>query len=239
MDKNSSLQLFICSVCCLIFLFSCHSKGGSFYRIEKGDTLWRVAHTHDVDIEEIQKANPQLNLDALKTGDRVFLPQVSQIRKVPKRKLNTEQWIPKQTAKKKPESKKEKALRQKVDDSILRQFKWPYRGPVISTFGMRNQKMHNGIDIQIPSAENIKASFKGKVVYIGDQIEGYDRIVIILHENHFFSIYAYLGEILVQQDQMVEAGQPVAKPRPTSPSYFHFELRYIKTALDPERYLTR
>jgi lipoprotein YgeR len=239
MEKNGSLQLLFCSVCCLIFFLSCHSRGGAFYRIEKGDTVWRVAHAHDVDIDEIKRANPQLNVDNLEIGDRIFLPQVSQIRKVPKHKLNTEQWIPRQQTQKKSANQQSKISRQKASGSVPHPFKWPYRGPVISTFGMRNQKMHNGIDIQIPSNETIRASFKGKVVYVGDQIEGYDRIVILLHDNHFFSIYAYLGEILVRQDQTMQTGDPIAKPRPTSPSYFHFEIRYIKTSLDPEKYLNK
>ena len=234
MDQNRSLRLFLCALYCLVF-FSCHAHRGSFYSVERGDTLWRVAHAHDVDIDEIMRANPQLNTTSMKPGDKIFLPRIEQIRKVPKKKLNTDQWLPKKS--KSSDRKKEKTVRQKVDDSGLYRFQWPYRGPIISTFGMRSQKMHNGIDIQIPSSQTIKASYAGKVVYVGEDIEGYDRIVILLHDNHFFTIYAYLGEILAQKDQIIKAGDAIAKPRPTSPSYFHFEIRYAKTALDPQRYL--
>jgi murein DD-endopeptidase MepM/ murein hydrolase activator NlpD len=234
MDQNNFVRLLICAICSLAFLVSCHSRQGSFYRIERGDTLWKVAHAHDVDIDEIMRANPQLDTSHLKTGDKVFLPRISEIKTAPKQKLNTDQWIPK---KQKPS--KEKVVRQKVDDSQIFKFQWPYKGPVISTFGMRNEKMHNGIDIQIPSDQAIRASFDGKVVYAGDQIEGYDRVVILLHDNHFFTIYAYLGEILVRKDQIVKTGTPIGKPRVSSPSYLHFEIRYAKTALDPERYLKK
>lgn len=238
MDQNRTLQLFLCAIYCLVVLCSCHHTQGSFYRIERGDTLWRVAHEHEIDIEDVKKANPQLDIDHLKMGDRIFLPQVSQIRKVPKQKLNTEQWVPKTKSVVKGTKKtKTTTSRRIIDDSNLYRFKWPYQGPVISTFGMRNQKMHNGIDIQIPSKEFIRASSVGKVVYAGEDIEGYDRIVIVLHENHYFTIYAYLGEILIQQGQTVSTGTPIAKPRQTTPSYFHYEIRYIKTALDPLRYL--
>lgn len=201
--------------------------------------MWSVAHAHDVDIDEILKANPQLNINTIKPGDRVFLPKVDQIRKVPKKKLDTEQWISTKpaVASKSNRKKKEKPIRQKVDDDKIYNFQWPYKGSVISTFGMRNQKMHNGIDIQIPRDQSIRASYDGKVVYAGDDIEGYDRIVIVLHDNHFFTIYAYLGDILVQKNQMIKAGEAIAKPQNISPSYFHFEIRYIKTALDPQRYL--
>jgi murein DD-endopeptidase MepM/ murein hydrolase activator NlpD len=224
----------------IILLNGCHSRQGVLYKIEKGDTLWRVAHFHDADMLEIKRANPQLDPNNLKPGEKILLPQVQQVRKVPKQKLNTEKWMPKSdlsVSKKSKSSKSKSAQREKVDDSSLFKFSWPYKGPVISSFGMRSLKMHNGIDIQIPANESIRAAYDGKVVHLGEDIEGYDRIVILLHDHHFFSIYAYLGEFLVQQDQVVKTGTAIAKPRPSSPSYFHFELRYIKTALDPERYL--
>jgi murein DD-endopeptidase MepM/ murein hydrolase activator NlpD len=210
--------------------------------VEKGDTLWRIAHFHDANMDEIKKANPRLNTENLKPGQRVLLPQVQSVRKVPKQKLDTEKWVPKpptvaKVTKPKKNKSKSSDKREKLDDSMLFKFSWPYKGPVISSFGMRSQKMHNGIDIQIPASENIRAAYDGKVVHVGEDIEGYDRIVIVLHDKHFFSIYAYLGEILVQTDQVVKTGSVLAKPRPSSPSYFHFEIRYIKTALDPMRYL--
>lgn len=237
MYQDCIVRLFLCSICCLVVV-ACHTKQGSFYRIERGDTLWRVAHFHDVEIEEIKLANPQLDLNHMRVGERIFIPGLTETRTIPKPKLDTSLWdTKKQTTS--PKFKNEKWVHKKVDDAEVFRFQWPYRGEIISTFGMRNQKMHNGIDIQIPPNQMIRSSYAGRVVYAGDQIEGYDQIVIVLHDNHFFSIYAFLGDILVKKDQVVKTGEALAKPRQISPSFFHFEIRYIKTSLDPMRYLPK
>ena len=238
MDQNRRLRLFLCSFYCLI-LSSCHSMQGALYRVEKGDTLWSIAHVNEVEIDEIQRANPQLDIHHLSIGDKIFLPQVEHVKKSTKPKLDIEQWESKPLVST-PEPKKRwtrptSVSRQKI---AVADFQWPYKGSVISTFGKRGLKMHNGIDIQIPSEHPIKAAAKGKVVYAGDQIDGYDRIVIVQHENHFFTIYAFLGEINVHQDQTVQVGEPLAKSRKLSPSsFFHFEIRHVKTALDPQKHL--
>lgn len=199
--------------------------------------MWRIAHVNDVEIEEIQRANPQLDIEHLQVGRRIFLPSVAHVKPVPKMPLNTDQWDPEPAKVSKIEPPKSKTVDKPKSKPLsvnADSFSWPYRGKVISTFGKRNLKMHNGIDIQIPKSESIVASSRGKVVYVGDQIEGYDRVVILLHDNHLFSIYAYVDDFLVSKDRYVEKGTPVARPRG---DFFHFEIRHVKTALDPQKIL--
>ncbi|MEZ4846815.1 MAG: hypothetical protein R2877_07775 [Bdellovibrionota bacterium] len=54
--------------------------------------------------------------------------------------------------------------------------------------------------LEIPAAQSIRASYDGKVVYAGDDIEIRSHRDFVARYNHFFTIYAYLGEILIQQD---------------------------------------
>ena len=235
MDKNYSLRLLVCAICSLVVLSSCHTSPGSFYRVEQGDTLWRIAHAQDIEVAEIQKANPTLENNHLVVGRKLFLPNVSKVRTVPKPKLDTAQWEPSPT---KASPAQKTLIKKSSPQPVGVIFSWPYRGKVLSPFGKRNLKMHNGIDIQIPFNQTINASSAGKVVYVGDQIEGYDRVIIILHDNHLFTIYAFVGDFLVRKNQIVTVRQPVAKPNTDStPNFFHFEIRQVKTALDPEKYL--
>lgn len=199
--------------------------------------MWSIAHTNDVEIDEIQRANPQLDINHLDVGRRIFLPSVSQVKKVPKPKLNTAQWD-RPAITKSANTKPSSPTASYKPNTKVGLFRWPYRGKVLSTYGKRNLKMHNGIDIQIPKNQSILASADGKVVYVGDQIEGYDRVVILLHDNHLFTIYAYVGEFLVQKDQVIRSGTPIAKSQgDSSNAFFHFEIRHVKTSLDPMKFI--
>lgn len=237
MVQNTHLRLLLCSLCCLILVSSCHSMRGNFYRVEKGDSLWRIAHVNGVEIDEIQRANPQLDIDHLTVGEKIFLPSVLEVKSVPKQKLNVSKWIPSEKPKLAQNTVSKKPTSQNISHASF-QFIWPYRGTVISSFGKQGLKMHNGIDIQLPPNQFIGAAASGKVVYVGNGIEGYDQIVIILHEYQLFTIYAFVGDFLVKEGTYVQSGTPVARARNISPkSFFHFEIRHIKTSLDPLKYL--
>ena len=208
---------------------------GEFYRVEKGDTMWRIAHNHGIEVDTIQRANPQLDIHRLSVNERIFLPGISEA-DPQKPKLNTAQWVPPKKKEGKTTRTSPKLTRPKTF-SKKPSFRWPYKGRVISKFGMRNRKMHNGIDIQVPKGQNLRAAANGKVVYVGDQIEGYDRIVILLHDRQIFTIYAFVDQFLVKKGQIVDTGTPIAKAKSISNSFFHFEIRHIKTSLDPLKHL--
>ena len=145
MDQNGRLWLCLCSLCYLI-LTSCHSMQGALYRVEKGDTLWSIAHVNEVEIGEIQRANPQLDIHRLSIGDKIFLPQVQQVKKSTKPKLDVEQWVskpdtesvvesgPEKTESKKSQPRSAPVPRKKI---TVTDFQWPYKGSIISTFGKR------------------------------------------------------------------------------------------------------
>ena len=102
---------------------------------------------------------------------------------------------------------------------------------------MRNEKMHNGIDIRVEKDPGVYASAPGDVAYVGNEVEGYGNLVILRHGRKTFSIYAYLGEIFVKKDQKVETGHKLAQVVGEKGGFFHFEIRRAKQALDPSRLL--
>ena len=53
------------------------SRGGRYYEIQEGDSLWRIASEElgeGTRWQEIKEANPGVNLDVLKVGKRIQLP---------------------------------------------------------------------------------------------------------------------------------------------------------------------
>lgn len=51
------------------------------YTVQTGDTLWQIAMTYGVSLEEISKENPGLNPDKLTIGQQLNLPGISEAKK--------------------------------------------------------------------------------------------------------------------------------------------------------------
>lgn len=200
-------------------MLGCHLKGGVIHRVEKGECLSSIAHVYGVPLKELMRANPRIRGDLLHPGQKLLVPGAKKI----------ESSVPQVFT-----VKEKKKSRAKTTRSASPTFDWPVDAPVISTFGMRNRKMHNGIDLRVPPNGEIKAVADGKVVHVGSDVEGYGRLVILRHATNLFSVYAYLGEILVKKGAEVQRGSAVARAgSKSSDSFIHFELRRGKRALDP------
>src|SRR5206468_9673767 len=83
---------------------------------------------------------------------------------------------------------------------------WPVNGPVTSPFGMRWGRMHEGIDIGVPSGTPIHAAAAGKVVYAG-WMEGYGNLVAIDHGRGLSTAYAHQARIGPSLGQTVSQAQ--------------------------------
>ncbi|HLG21125.1 MAG TPA: M23 family metallopeptidase [Bdellovibrionota bacterium] len=117
-------------------------------------------------------------------------------------------------------------------------FSWPAEGQIVSSFGKRGEKMHNGVDLRVDPGSTIRSAADGKVVYEGRGVEGYGNLVIVRHASQLFSVYAYLGEILAPKGTPVRRGDAIAKVRQEAArAFFHFEVRRGKKALDPRKLL--
>lgn len=116
-------------------------------------------------------------------------------------------------------------------------FVWPARGRVISRFGEKPNGIRNaGIDIAATEGAPVLAAENGIVVYAGEEIPGYGRMLLVRHAGNFTSAYAHNSELLVRVGDVVGRGQPIAVMGATGsvPSpRLHFELRAGRQPVDP------
>lgn len=102
---------------------------------------------------------------------------------------------------------------------------WPTDGVVSDTYGTRNGN-HNGIDIAGEYRSPVYAVDAGvitKSYYSGS----YGNVVFIKHENGLETVYAHLGERLVEEGQSIEQGEVIGKMGSTGHSsgvHLHFEV---------------
>jgi lipoprotein NlpD len=113
---------------------------------------------------------------------------------------------------------------------------WPGTGKVLARF---DEAQNKGIDIAGNVGDPVWAANDGQVVYSGNGLRDYGKLIIIKHTDDYVSVYAHNNEILVTQGQAVKRGQRIADlgmtgaPTPR----LHFEIRRRGTPVDPLTYL--
>ena len=121
------------------------------------------------------------------------------------------------------------------DDQL--EWAWPAKGKIVSGFSeTANLK---GIDIAGTAGEPVRASAPGRVVYAGNGLRGYGKLIIIKHNNTYLSAYAHNSEILVKEGQQVTRGQKIAEMGNTDADQvkLHFEIRRHGKPMDPTKFL--
>lgn len=113
------------------------------------------------------------------------------------------------------------------------------RGRISSRYGMRNGRMHRGLDIAASIGTPINAADGGKVISAGWS-GSYGNLVVIDHENGYKTKYAHCSKILVKPGQRVYKGEQIAKVgntgRSTGP-HLHIEVLKNGQNVNPSNYL--
>jgi murein DD-endopeptidase MepM/ murein hydrolase activator NlpD len=118
-------------------------------------------------------------------------------------------------------------------------FIWPVNGTVVSGYGMRWGRLHEGIDIAASTGTPIWSAAAGTVIHAG-WLGGYGNLVVVDHGNGLATAYAHASAILVAVGQQVAQGETVALIGSTGNSsgpHLHFEVRVNGVAVDPLLYL--
>jgi len=118
---------------------------------------------------------------------------------------------------------------------------WPVDGPVVSTFGMRWGRMHEGIDIAVPAGTPIRAAAAGSVVLVQSDAEsgGYGNFSCLDHGGGLQTCYAHQSSFAVTSGS-VSQGDVIGYVGCTGHCYgdhLHFEVRIGGVATDPLGYL--
>ena len=118
-------------------------------------------------------------------------------------------------------------------------FIWPVNGSVVSGFGMRWGRMHEGVDIAVPTGTPIRAA-AGGTVSIAGAVGGYGNYTCISHSGGLSTCYAHQERTLVSGGQQVAQAQVIGISDCTGHClgpHLHFEVRVNGQAVDPLGYL--
>ena len=123
-------------------------------------------------------------------------------------------------------------------DIDVSKFAMPVPGYITSPYGYRRRfrRMHKGVDLKVNIGDTVYAAFDGRVRITNFERRGYGYYVVLRHTNDLETVYGHLSKFLVEPDQYVKAGQPIAlggnTGRSTGP-HLHFETRYMGYAINP------
>ena len=107
---------------------------------------------------------------------------------------------------------------------------------ITSPFGPRWRRMHNGLDLKVNIGDTIVAAFDGKVRIVKYERRGYGKYVVIRHDNGLETVYGHLSKQLVEENQLVKAGEVIGLGGNTgrsTGSHLHFETRFLGIAITP------
>lgn len=121
--------------------------------------------------------------------------------------------------------------------TVLPTTKWfyPAEGKIVQTFSSYS----DGIDIRGKAGEPIIAVASGKVVYTGSAIPGMGKLIMVKHNDNYFSAYALNQTILVKEGQNILAGEKIALMGmdKNNQGILHFEIRCNGKPTDPTKFL--
>ncbi|HEU4392080.1 MAG TPA: peptidoglycan DD-metalloendopeptidase family protein [Solirubrobacterales bacterium] len=119
---------------------------------------------------------------------------------------------------------------------------WPVNGAVVSGFGMRWGRMHEGVDIAVPEMTPIRAAASGVVIATQSEAEsgGYGNFTCIDHGGGLSTCYAHQTSFAVAAGQSVSQGAIIGYSGCTGHClgpHLHFEVRINGSPTDPMGYL--
>jgi murein DD-endopeptidase MepM/ murein hydrolase activator NlpD len=115
----------------------------------------------------------------------------------------------------------------------------PYKGKIISKFGIRHGRMHTGTDIKLNSGDTVRCAFDGKV-RLAKRFSGYGNLVLVRHNNGLETIYGHLKAIKVKVNDSIKAGDLIGLGGRTGRAtcdHLHFETRLFGQAFDGAKYI--
>ena len=109
--------------------------------------------------------------------------------------------------------------------------------PIASKYGIRDHRLHRGVDVSVIKDEPIVAAFPGVVTMAKYNKGGYGNYVVVDHENGLQTLYGHLSERLVKIGERVYPGDIVGlagNSGRSSGAHLHFEIHYGEINIDPE-----
>jgi lipoprotein NlpD len=207
-----------------------------FYRVKRGDTLYRIALEHGQSYRDVAAwnniTNPgQIEVDQVlrvaPPGAAVASTGVASTPVIP----SAVEVRPLDTA---PSASVPPTASSAATSTGL-SLTWPVKGTLLARF---DDKANKGIDIGGARGTPILAAADGRVIHVGP-LRGYGNLVIIKHDDTYLTAYGNNDQVVVAEQATVRQGQKIAEMGSSDADRvkLHFEVRQNGKPIDPMRFL--
>jgi lipoprotein NlpD len=213
-------------------------KYGATTTVRRGDTLYRIATNNGITTLDLATWNNIAPPYTIYPGQQLKLypgngrqaattktssPPAATTRPAPPSSTNTPPTTPRPVAASSPFS-----------------WRWPTEGQLVGTY-RAGDPTRQGVDIAGTGGQPVRAAADGVVVYSGSGLVGYGELVIVKHNDEWLSAYGHNRARLVNEGQVVKAGQQIAEMGRSGATrdMLHFEIRYNGKPVDPLGYLPK
>jgi murein DD-endopeptidase MepM/ murein hydrolase activator NlpD len=225
------------------------SPPGRVVVVAPGDTLVRIAREHGVSVDEIVEVNGLVSADAVRAGQRLFLPAgiappAPEAAEDAEARAAEPSLGPAATADlvAPEDSGPTPSLPSSPSPAPLR---WPVEGVVLRGFTSAQpattrrpaRDPYEALLIAAPAGTPVRAAATGVVAFAGSQGTTNGTLVVLEHAEGLVTIYAHLHSVAVNVGQTIAAGDVVgevgtsglvgASPR------VQFQVRRGQAPLDP------
>ena len=215
------------------------------HQVEPGETLYSIAWRYDLDFRKLARANgirepfvinrgQLLSLDTSKISSAAAktVNKSAKKAKIVASKANSNVTVPTSKVAKTLSNKPKSTSNQAVYSTNWK-WKWPIKGKITESYSLA--KLHKGVKIKSVSRAAVRSSAPGVVVYAGEGLRGYGKLVIIKHSEILLSAYAHNDQIMVREGQSVKQMEIISRLGVDGTMYF--EIRKDGYPVDPEIYL--
>lgn len=216
------------------------SVNSTYHVVKKGQTLYSIAWQHGVDVRTLAQWNH------IKAPYTIYPDQRLRTVAPPQKVTKVTRKAPRARAGRKHSTKTRSRpikLSQVVKDHKNVQkigWQWPTNGKIISGYSASDTGK-KGLDIAGKVGQPIYAAATGRVVYSGNGLRGYGNLIIIKHNESYFSAYAHNRRLHVKEKQEVMRGQHIADMGndEATRGLLHFEVRRDGKPVNPLAYLPK
>ena len=219
-----------------------------YHIVQQGENLYRISVKYNIKQEEILKFNNNIKDNKIFIGQKIKLPDYVNL-------INTnDKKDDKIIEKQKSDNNKSGLINNSISNKAFSlsknnsdnskktsinqdTFIWPVRGKVINKFGAitNGGEKNLGVNIATKHLEKVKAASSGTIRFV-DKIDGYGEVIIMQHNNDFFTAYGFIDPLVSVNDK-VKKGQIIASVKNndnSNRSILYFSIRKGKKSYNPE-----
>jgi len=219
------------------------SKRIQIHQVESGETLYSIAWRYDLDFRKLARANginapftisrgQLLSLDTSK----ISLRSAQKVNRAP----SPSKAVAKESSRSTVQTKKSNAAKAPAKVAAKApvyssnwRWQWPVKGKVVESYNPK--QLRKGIKIKAVSRSAVRSAGPGVVVYSGEGLRGYGKLVIIKHSEILLSAYAHNQQIMVKEGQTVKQMEIISRLGANGTLYF--EIRKDGYPINPVTYL--